>query len=77
RLDELSHSFYKRLKQRFPKLSKTEERLCSLIRLRIDSKEIATLQNITLSSLNTSRYRLRKKLNLNGDQDLDDFIRSL
>ncbi|MEC3908638.1 hypothetical protein VOI54_16540 [Tamlana sp. 2201CG12-4] len=77
RLDELSHSFYKQLKQDFPKLSKTEVRLCSLIRLMIDSHEIATLQNISLSSLNTSRYRLRKKLNLSKNQNLDDFIQNL
>ena len=77
KVDELSDSFYKNLKETFPKLSKTDVRLCSLIRLKIDSHEIATLQNITLSSLNTSRYRLRKKLNLSEADNLDDFIQSL
>ena len=43
----------------------------------MDSRSIATLQNITLASLNTSRYRLRKKLNLSEDVDLDDFIQNL
>lgn len=77
RLDKLSDSFYKALKQDNPDLSKTEVRLCSLIRLKIGSHEIATLQNISLSSLNTSRYRLRKKLNLDNGDDLDNFIQSL
>ncbi len=77
RLDKLSDSFYGELNSTFPDLSKTDKRLCSLIRLKIDSHEIATLQNITLSSLNTSRYRLRKKLNLSKDDDLDVFIQSL
>ena len=77
RLDKLSDSFYSELNSKFHDLSKTEKRLCSLIRLKIDSHEIATLQNITLSSLNTSRYRLRKKLNLLKDEDLDNFIQSL
>ena len=77
RLDKLSDSFYSQLNSDFPDLSKTEKRLCSLIRLKIESRNIATIQNITLGSLNTSRYRLRKKLNLAKDVDLDGFIQNL
>lgn len=77
RLDKLSDSFYSHLNSDFPDLSKTEKRLCSLIRLKIESRNIATIQNISLGSLNTSRYRLRKKLNLAKDDDLDDFIQNL
>jgi hypothetical protein len=77
RLDRLSDSFYKVLHSKYPNLSKTEIRLCSLIRLKIESHAIANLQNITLSSLNTSRYRLRKKLNLTEEDNLDEFIQFL
>lgn len=77
RLDKLSDSFYSELTTQFPNLTKNEVRLCSLIRLKMDSRSIATLQNITLASLNTSRYRLRKKLNLQEDIDLDDFIQNM
>ncbi len=77
RLDKLSDSFYSELTRKFVKLSKNEIRLCSLIRLKMDSRSIATLQNITLASLNTSRYRLRKKLGLTEEVDLDDFIQNL
>ncbi|SFZ91581.1 hypothetical protein SAMN05428642_102148 [Flaviramulus basaltis] len=77
RLDKLSDSFYSVLHNKYPNLTKTEIRLCSLIRLKIDSHAIANLQNITLSSLNTSRYRLRKKLNLSEDDNLDEFIQFL
>lgn len=77
RLDRLSASFYERLNERFPNLTKNEVRLCSLIRLKMESRSIATLQNITLASVNTSRYRLRKRMQLNGDTDLDEFIQSL
>ena len=77
RLDKLSDSFYSELTRRFTKLSKNEIRLCSLIRLKMDSRCIATLQNITIASLNTSRYRLRKKLNLTEEVDLDDFIQNI
>ena len=77
RLDKLSDTFYSRLHSEFPDLSRTEKRLCSLIRLKIDSRNIAIMQNITLSSLNKSRYRLRKKMNLGKDLDLDKYIQDL
>ncbi|WP_152487293.1 transcriptional regulator [Winogradskyella psychrotolerans] len=77
RLDKLSDAFYSKLTKRYPNLSKNEIRLCSLIRLKIESRSIATLQNITLASLNTSRYRLRKKLQLSEETDLDFFIQNL
>ena len=38
RLDKLSNSFYSHLNSDFPDLSKTEKRLCSLIRLKIESR---------------------------------------
>ncbi len=77
RLEKLSDAFFSKLTEQFPNLSKNEIRLCSLIRLKIESRSIATLQNITLASLNTSRYRLRKKLNLQEHTDLDVFIQNL
>nr|WP_321226247.1 tetratricopeptide repeat protein [uncultured Psychroserpens sp.] len=76
-LDHLNNAFYSKLTDEYPNLSKNEIRLCSLIRLKIESRNIATLQNITLASLNTSRYRLRKKLNLSENTDLDLFIQNL
>ncbi|MEO6348625.1 MAG: tetratricopeptide repeat protein [Aquaticitalea sp.] len=77
RLDKLSDAFYSQLMTNYPNLSKNEIQLCSLIRLKMDSRSIATLQNITNASLNTSRYRLRKKLELSDDVNLDDFIQQL
>ena len=77
RLDKLNDAFYSHLTTQFPNLTKNEIRLCSLIRLKMDSNSIATLQNITLASLNTSRYRLRKKMSLPDDVNLDDFIQQL
>ncbi len=77
RLDKLSDAFYSKLTTMYPNLSKNEIRLSSLIRLKIESRNIATLQNITMASLNTSRYRLRKKLDLSEDVDLDTFIQNL
>ena len=75
-IDELSSAFYDKLITRFKGLSKTDIRLCSLIRLNLNTKQIATLQNINPSSVKMSRNRLRKKLNLTPEEDLTAFLRA-
>ena len=77
RVDKLSDAFYSQLSTNYPNLSKNEIRLCSFIRLKMDSRSIANLQNITIASLNTSRYRVRKKLDLSEDTDLNSFIQNI
>ncbi|TYA78461.1 tetratricopeptide repeat protein [Seonamhaeicola marinus] len=76
-IDELGSSFYNKLTSQFDGLTKTDIRLCSLIKLNLNTKQIATLQNINPSSVKMSRNRLRKKLNLSPDEDLTGFLRSL
>lgn len=74
KIELLSSSFYEKLKSEFPDLTKTEIRLCSLIRLNMDTKQIAILQNINPSSVKMSRNRLRKKLNVNSEINLHNFL---
>lgn len=74
KIEKLGSSFYDKLNERIPNLSKTELRLCALIRMKVETKQIAMLQNISPSSVRTSRYRLRKKFKLDSNQDLDAFI---
>lgn len=76
-MDTLNSEFYTKLQEQFPGLSKTEIKLCSYIKLNLDSSQIAQLQNIEPSSVKVSRYRLKKKLHLSPDMNLDTFIQSL
>ncbi len=73
-VDTLNAEFYEKLLINFPALSKTELKLCSLIRLKIDNNDIASLQNIAVESVYKSRTRLRKKLNLTSNTDLESFL---
>ncbi|WP_299556398.1 hypothetical protein [Seonamhaeicola sp.] len=72
--DVINTTFYEKLHNRFPTLTKTEAKLCSLIRLNIDNNEIAMLQNVAIESVYKSRSRLRKKLNLSPKDDLNTFL---
>lgn len=59
-----------RLKTKFPNLSLTEARVCSLLRSGLSSKEIAALLIIDVHTVEQHRYRIRKKLNINKGDDL-------
>lgn len=56
------------------KLSPAEIRLAMLLRLHLTSKEIASIFRITPDSIRVARYRLRKKLLLDSEVDLVDFL---
>ncbi|WP_299114085.1 triple tyrosine motif-containing protein [uncultured Winogradskyella sp.] len=75
RIDVLNNAFYDSLLKSYPDLTKTEMKLCSLIKLNLDSHDIAILQNVTLESVYKSRTRLRKKLKLASDVDLNVFLK--
>lgn len=66
---------YPRFLISLPKLSHRDELLCMLIALEVDAHRCAQLLAITKASVNTARYRLRRKLNLSPDLSLDDYIR--
>ncbi len=69
--------FYRTLSERFPDLTATEIRLCALIRLHLDPKDIASIMGISLDSLRVSRHRLRRSLGLAQGTNLVAFIMSL
>jgi tetratricopeptide (TPR) repeat protein len=69
--------FYSRIRKLYPKLSDDEMRLITLIRLNLSSEELLLVFNITKSSLNTKRYRVRKKIGLSSEESLEEHIMGL
>ena len=76
-IKELDHAFYQNLIKKYPDLTDNEKKLCSLLRLKLTSKEIASILNITPKSVEVNRYRLRKKMNINKSEKLSKIIRNL
>ncbi len=66
--------FFKSLKEKYPKLTPNDLRLCSYLRMNFNTKEIAQLLNISTRGVEISRHRLRKKLNLSQDENLVEFL---
>ncbi|WP_158825857.1 tetratricopeptide repeat protein [Mucilaginibacter lacusdianchii] len=75
--EQVHQQFFKNLKQHSTDLTSTDMRLIALLKVNMDSKDIAGLLGISLDSLRVARYRLRKKLNLEQGDNLSTFIQSL
>jgi len=74
RFDEQLPGFLKNLKTKYPTLSSAETRLFLLIKLDIETLDIAKALGISKESVWRSRHRLCKKLNLPETSDLDLFV---
>ncbi len=66
--------FFKKVKALHPDLTSNDLKLCAYLRLNLSSKEIAPLLNISVKSVEIKRYRLRKKMNLDREVNLTDYI---
>ena len=74
--DQVHGDFIKRLKAGYPNLTTQETKLAAFLRVGMTTKEIANLLHNTVRSVEISRYRLRKKLELNREINLVDFMMS-
>ena len=69
--------FFKHLKERHSNLSPNDLKLCAYLRLNLSSKEVSQLINISPRSVEVKRYRLRKKLDLDNNENLTNYILSI
>ena len=72
--DEVHEEFLNRFKDKHSNITAKDMRLCALLRMNLSSKEIAPLLRISVRSVEISRYRLRKKIELEHDINLTDYI---
>ena len=75
--NNVDKDFMKRIKSLHPSITPNDLRLCAYLRLNLSSKEIAPLLNISHKSVEVKRYRLRKKMGLDHEQSLTDYILDL
>lgn len=69
--------FLKKVKLKHKTLTPNDLRLCAYLRLNLSSKEIAPLLNISPRSVEVKRYRLRKKMQLEHETSLTNYILEL
>ncbi|UTF99022.1 hypothetical protein J2O02_11885 [Elizabethkingia anophelis] len=53
-----------------PILTHSDLEYCALIKLKFDTKEIATFRNVSVNSVVSKKYRIRKKLNISTNENI-------
>jgi len=71
--EKVHKGFFTRLRKSIPDLTESEIRFLALTKLKLSSKEMASMLGVSLNAIRIYRYRLRKKLNM----DKDDMIEAL
>ncbi len=66
--------FTNRLMAKHPNLTAKDIKICAYLKMNLSSLEIAKLQGVAKSSINQSRFRIRKKMNLDKEVDLVQYI---
>lgn len=75
--EQVNKNFYSNLLAISPELTNYDLRLCALIKLNLNIKETASVLNVAPNSIKSARYRLRKKLNMEQEDDLYEFVRNV
>ena len=73
-LDKVSPEFKIKLNSYFPFFKEKEKRLLYLMKLGLSTNEIKDLQNVSLATVKSTRYRIRKKLSIESDVDIIGYI---
>ncbi len=72
--EQVYSSFYDNLLRNYPSLTAKDLRLCAFLRLGLSTKEISIITFREIRSVESSRNRLRKKMNIPADTDLTEFF---
>ncbi len=72
--EKIHPGFFDRLRKNFPQLTPNDHKLCALLRMNLNTKEISHILKITAPSTEISRIRLRKKLDLPKGINLTQYI---
>jgi DNA-binding CsgD family transcriptional regulator len=72
--DKVHPGYLTRLRMRLPDLTPAETRLLVLTKLQLTNKEMTAMLGIGYDAIKKTRQRLRKKLQLSGDESFDELL---
>jgi ligand-binding sensor domain-containing protein/DNA-binding CsgD family transcriptional regulator len=72
--NQMHQDFVHELQRRHPGISTNDVRLSCFIRMGFSNAEIASILNITVNGVEQSKYRLKKKMELDKDASLNEYI---
>jgi tetratricopeptide (TPR) repeat protein len=75
--EQVHQGFFDNLASNYPDLNSNDIRLCALLRLNLDTKQIASVMDIAPESAKVAKHRIRKKLGLSNTDSLHLFFSNL
>jgi len=74
RFQEVHSDFYNNLNEKYPDLTPNEKKICAFLRLNMSTKDISAITYQSVRSIDMARFRLRKKIGLETDENLVTFL---
>ncbi len=74
--DAVNTNFFEKLEIDFPKLSKSDMKVCAYLKINLSTKEIAQIMNVSPAAVHKRFYRLRLKMELEPNTNLTKFFMS-
>lgn len=75
--DKVYPGFSSKIKMNYPEISQAELRLVLLLKLNLETREIAATLGVSPDTVKKTRQRLRRRLGLSEDDKLEDMVRGL
>ena len=72
--EKIYPGFFIKLKEKFPDITLAEQRMAALTRLRLTTKQIASILGISVDSVHKTRQRLRQRLEISTESNLEEII---
>lgn len=76
-IEQKNADFLKRLVALHPDLTQGEKYLATLLRVNLSTKEVSLLTGSVPKTINMNRYRLRKALRLQSEDDLTTYLQKI
>ena len=76
-IEQINYEFLFRLQKRFPELTSDEINLAALLRLKLSSKEIASIYKTSVRAIEMRRFRMRKKLEIDSNELMTKILEEL
>lgn len=77
RFEHVQEAFFTRLNLQYPDLTPNDRRICAFLKMNMSTKDIALLTHRSPRSIESSRYRLKKKFGLGPDEEILPFLQSI
>jgi tetratricopeptide (TPR) repeat protein len=75
--EQVHHSFFEKLLDLEPNLTDLEQKQCAYLKLNLSPKQVSNLLNVTPHAVSVSRTRIKKKLGIDENISLNDFLTKL